>query len=304
MTQKPLCIYHGNCFDGFGAAWAVRHALGETGVEFHPGVYGETPPDVTGRDVIMVDFSYKRGVLEEMSRIARSMLILDHHKTAQEDLKNFWPPASTWKGHLAYTTNPHHDFSHSPIAAQFDMERSGAGMAWDFFHPGIPRPILIDYIEDRDLWRFKLPMSRLVHAGLSAFDFDFDYWDKLILELYPNAEGISDLASDGGAIEAKHQRDIENLLPIVGRRMIIGGYDVPVANLPMTMTSDAGHKMAQVEPFAACYWDTDDGRVFSLRAADDGLDVSAIALSYGGGGHAKAAGFTMPLGWEGDQNED
>ena len=59
-------------------------------------------------------------------------------------------------------------------------------------------------------------------------------------------------------------------------------------------TSDAGHLMAQGEPFAACYWDTLDGRVFSLRSTDEGLDVSAIASEYGGGGHAQAAGFKVP----------
>lgn len=34
---KPLCIYHGNCADGFGAAWAVWKAL-EGGVELCAGV--------------------------------------------------------------------------------------------------------------------------------------------------------------------------------------------------------------------------------------------------------------------------
>jgi len=80
----------------------------------------------------------------------------------------------------------------------------------------------------------------------------------------------------------------------------IGGHDVPVANLPYTLTSDAGHRMAQGEPFAACYWDTPEGRVFSLRSSANGLDVSAIAADYGGGGHDNAAGFRMPIGWEGD----
>ena len=79
-----MCIYHGNCADGFGAAWVVRKALGE--IDFHPGKYQEPPPDVTGKDVVMVDFSYKRPVLLEMAEKANSILILDHHKTAAEDL--------------------------------------------------------------------------------------------------------------------------------------------------------------------------------------------------------------------------
>ena len=61
--MNPLCIYHGGCDDGFAAAWCVRAALGDE-VEFYPGVYAKEPPDATGRDVLMVDFSYKRPVLE------------------------------------------------------------------------------------------------------------------------------------------------------------------------------------------------------------------------------------------------
>ena len=83
--SKILCIYHGNCADGFGAAWVVRKALGDD-VEFFPGVYQSEPPDVTGRDVVMVDFSYKRDVLLDMAAEADSIVIIDHHKTAQEDL--------------------------------------------------------------------------------------------------------------------------------------------------------------------------------------------------------------------------
>jgi hypothetical protein len=84
----PLCIYHGNCQDGFGAAWTVRHALGDR-VEFYPGIYQNEPPDVTGRDVIIVDFSYKRPVIEAMALKAHSILILDHHKSAVADLGDF-----------------------------------------------------------------------------------------------------------------------------------------------------------------------------------------------------------------------
>jgi oligoribonuclease NrnB/cAMP/cGMP phosphodiesterase (DHH superfamily) len=75
--------------------------------------------------------------------------------------------------------------------------------------------------------------------------------------------------------------------------MTIGGHSVPVASLPYTLVSDAAHAMAQGEPFAACYWDTAEARIFGLRSADDGIDVSEIAKTYGGGGHAKAAGFKV-----------
>lgn len=95
-------------------------------------------------------------------------------------------------------------------------------------------------------------------------------------------------------VERKHHKDIAELLGVCRRSMVIGGYRVPVASLPYTLSSDAGHVMAQGEAFAACYWDTDEHRVFSLRSAEDGVDVADIASDYGGGGHKHAAGFKVP----------
>lgn len=286
--MKTLCIYHANCADGFGAAWVVRRALGADNVEFHPGVYGEAPPDAKGRDVVMVDFSYKRPVLDEMAEVAHSILIIDHHKTAAADLADvpIAPPWLRWR----QWDDPLLDAGVGPFrrATCFDMERSGAGLTWDFFNPGQPRPPLIDHIEDRDLWRFQLSGTRNIQAAVFSHPYDFDVWDKLM-------DGpVSDLVYEGGVIERKHFKDIAELLKVGQRRMTIAGHDVPVCNLPYTLSSDAGHAMGKGEKFAACYMDTPAGRVFSLRSAPDGLDVSEIAKLFGGGGHKNAAGFTVP----------
>ena len=109
------------------------------------------------------------------------------------------------------------------------------------------------------------------------------------------------MEKEGKAITRKHFKDIGELIKVTGRKMLIGGVLVPVANLPYTMSSDAGHIMGKGEPFAACYYDTLDGRCFSLRSAPDGIDVGEIAKKYGGGGHKHASGFRVPLGWEGDE---
>jgi uncharacterized protein len=292
---KTLCIYHGNCADGFGAAWAVRKALGADNVEFHAGVYQNPPPDVRGRDVLIVDFSYKRAVLAEMAKTARSILILDHHKTAIEDLSEV-VTAPTWPAWQAATANVPLSVS-VRCAKRFDLDRSGAGLTWDYLHAGTPRPALIDHIEDRDLWRFALPKTREIQACVFSYPYDFEIWDALM------AADPGTLAIEGAAIERKHHKDIAELVGVTRREMVIGGIRVPIANLPYTLTSDAGHKMATEHEsrIGVCYWDTAEGRVFSLRSTDDGPDVSAIAKSYGGGGHAHASGFRMPIGWEGDQ---
>lgn len=282
--MKKLCIYHGKCADGFTAAWAVRQALGDN-VEFHAGVYQEPPPDVTNREVIIVDFSYKRPVLEAMVEKAVTILILDHHKTAQEDLAPF-------VNHNLRTVADHTPVHRGSAQALFDMDRSGAGIAWDFFHPGKPRPAIVNYAEDRDLWRFNLPHSRAISAYVFSFDYDFANWDALATTL---EESFSTAVAAGTAIEGKHHKDVAELVGVCKRRLMIGGVEVWAASLPYTLTSDAGHLMAKGEPFAACYWDTPEGRVFSLRSTDEGADVSAVAKQYGGGGHRNASGFKVPL---------
>lgn len=303
--MKTLCIYHGNCADGFTAAWVVRaycisHRIE---VEFCAGVYQDAPPDIAGRDVLLVDFSYKRAVLDEMARSARSILILDHHKTAAEDL-------------AAYPSVP--DFrlvewlgiEHKPgsnVGAVFDMERSGAGLVWDFLFPLEKRPHLVNHVEDRDLWRFKLPMTREIQAAVFSYPYEFEVWDGLADSF--DEFGHTSLAVEGAAIERKHHKDIAELTKVVARPMRfrapwldgpapadLGFVVVPVANLPYTLTSDAGHLLCGEEyPFAGCYWDTPEGRVFSLRSRDNGADVGEVAKQYGGGGHKHASGFRVPF---------
>ena len=291
--MKPLCIYHGNCADGFGAAWAVRQYFGDGAVDFHPGVYGQEPPDLTDRDVILVDFSYKRPVLDAIAAKASSILILDHHKTAAEDLAGLPEPEDgyapdRWRMlqamHGAYA-----------VRAVFDMSRSGAMIAWDFFMPSENPPPLLCHIQDRDLWLFKLEGTREIQANVFSYPYDFEVWDRL-MEADP-----AQLIAEGRAIERKHFKDIGELVGVCKRRMVIGGYDVPVANLPYTLTSDAGNIMAEGEPFAATYFDKEGERVFSLRSKPGGADVSEIAKAYGGGGHKNASGFRVPIGWEGER---
>jgi oligoribonuclease NrnB/cAMP/cGMP phosphodiesterase (DHH superfamily) len=167
-------------------------------------------------------------------------------------------------------------------------------IAWDHYFPNQQPPKLIEHIQDRDLWLFKLEGTREIQATVFSYPYDFEVWDRLM------ASAPSTLFVEGSAIERKHHKDIAELVGVSKRRMIIGGYDVPVANLPYTLSSDAGHLMGKGEPFAACYMDDPSGRTFSLRSSPEGVDVSEIAKLYGGGGHKHAAGFKQAIGWEGD----
>lgn len=287
--NKFLCIYHGNCLDGFTAAWAVRDALGDD-IEFYAASYNQPPPDVLGRDVIIVDFSYKRDVLLQMAEIAHSIVVLDHHKSAKEDLAEIWlaPDLATWRSAAWEGTLS----NNACLVALFDMERSGAGIAWDYFHPYVPRPALINHVEDRDLWRFKFSDTREINMAMFSYPYDFKIWDCWINN--GDETMLAGLRIEGAAINRKMQKDIGELLKVMQRRMVIDGHDVPAASLPYTFSSDAGNVMAQGELFAATYYDTAKARVFSLRSVDDGMDVSQIASKFGGGGHQHASGFQVP----------
>jgi len=293
-NPNPLVIYHGKCADGFSAAWCFYHVqqYWEQEFDFHAGIYNDPPPDVTDRVVYLVDFSYKSAVVAEMASKAKKIILIDHHKTAIEDLATL--------------------ISDGTILAFTDLERSGAMLAWDYLfnsehvngeptntHPAgseyyVAPPVLLKYIQDRDLWKFKLVNSREVNANVFSYEYTFENWDKLMTA----AQGeLLQMTVAGAAIERKHHKDIKELLDVCQRFMVIGEHNVPTASLPYTLTSDAGHAMAvaheEGKVFAACYWDTATHRIFSLRSADNGLDVSAIASMYNGGGHKHAAGFRV-----------
>lgn len=296
--MSVICIYHDNCQDGFAAAWAVRHALGER-VRFHAAHYGSVPPDVSPTDdVVIVDFSYPALVLQALALAARSVLVLDHHKTAQEALRDVTPAAPVWDGDLVALGL--RGFCRPPLpnlTAVFDMERSGAGLAWDWFHPGQPRPEPLNRVEDRDLGGgigdnpAKYPDTSAVSACLASHPMDFERWGYL-MSMHPD-----DLAEEGKPILRMERKRAQELIANTGSTKVeIAGVTLPVASAPFHMASEVGALLAQHsdEGRAATYFDTARGRVWSLRSTRDGLPVDGIAKDMGGGGHARAAGFTIP----------
>lgn len=291
--MKPLCIYHGGCDDGFAAAWCVKAGLRDD-VELYPGTYQKDPPPHDGRDVVFVDFSYKRPVLDEMAKRANSVLILDHHKTAAEDLKDItrapsfdaWR-AAAWNGRLSAQIR---------MVALFDMDRSGAALAWDYFigdgaaigfslSGSKIRRKFIDYIQDRDLWRKELPGGDEFTIALRSYPQDFAVWDGLI------AAGPELLIEEGSSIQRYYRLRVEELKRHAYKASL-GGSDCWISNAPYFAASEvAGELCAFGGEFGACYFEVERGRFqYSLRSRGD-FDVSAIARQFGGGGHKNAAGF-------------
>ena len=266
--SDALILYHADCDDGFGAAYAAWLNLGG-GAEYQPVYYGDQiPPDrLTGRQVFILDFSFSPTVLCSMAQYAAKIVLLDHHKAA----------ASQWVG-----VDPIPN-----IELHFDMDRSGAQMAWDYFHPGADRPSLIDHIGDRDLWRFALVDTKAFCAGLSLIPTSFESWP--IANTHP-----AELIDKGRTVLEVLQRQIDSALRKDLRPVTLCGYQGLATNA-ISNTSEIGQAIAKRSgTFSLTFFIKGDEAICSLRSIAP-FDVSVIAAHYGGGGHAQASGFTLPL---------
>lgn len=260
--MSRIVIYHADCVDGFTAAWAAWFKYGYSGTEYIPARYGEAPPAVGGKEVLIVDFSYPRLVLLEMEREATSIRVLDHHKTAAENLAGL-------------------EF------AEFDMSRSGAGMAWDALHHP-PRPPLIDYVQDRDLWLWELPESKAVSAYIALHDRTFETWCVMNSSLLQQFCSCVEMGKTALRVTEQY---VEQQAPKAST-VKLAGYCVPCINTTFA-TSELVGGLAEHAPFAVGWFQRQDGKfVYSLRSRGD-FDVTTIAKQFGGGGHKNAAGFTV-----------
>jgi oligoribonuclease NrnB/cAMP/cGMP phosphodiesterase (DHH superfamily) len=297
-----ICIYHAGCMDGLVAAWLIR--VFNPDAQFIPAQYGDKLLDcVDGKNVIVVDFSYPRAVCEELKRRAKQVLILDHHKTAEEDLLG-----------LDY--------------AIFNIEMSGAQLVAHWLNGfsldeekasklNYACKWLIDYTADRDLWAWKLPYTKSINACLRSYEFSFQGLNAALDDFATN--GMHMFTEQGLAIMRQNQRYVDDhvvyakrnkfrLLPDIietRRDTVYVAYGVNATVLQSDIC-DAILKVTDAD--IAFTWSTkwngmSDEWLFSLRSRKGSdVDVSVIARKFGGGGHKHAAGFKnigMPVSFVG-----
>ena len=270
IQAHTLVIYHANCVDGFASAWTARRFLGEEGVDYKPWSYTDPKPIVSGYSTIyVVDFSFSREILTYLcDKVGDKVVVLDHHKTAEANLTN-------WKD------KPEN------LELVFDMNRSGAGITWDYFAADSSRPHFIDYVEDRDLWKFKLGNSKAVNAYISTISKTFKDYDVLFYMF------LGDMRTHGQTILSYHQKICEEIVQ-EARKIVINGKEGLACNCTPQFSSEIGNLLAQKSGTYGVTYHTlaDDSTKFSLRSVGE-CDVSKIAKNFGGGGHKNAAGFTM-----------
>lgn len=279
--EIDIVIYHGNCNDGFASAFAVWSYFNiakpvdePRQIEYVAASFDKKPPSVIGKNVLICDFSYKKPVLERMIIEAKSLMIIDHHKTAQEDLRDIPDQYKI-----------------------FDMNHCGAYLTWQFIYASsCPIPLLINYIEDRDLWTKKLENTDAFAALMDMTAHEFTEWhDFLESDIL-----LSAIKNRGMRYYEINQYNIDKIAfkvcpkfcQIKGKYYLIGYVNSRI------LQSDIGNKAFGIFPllsFSAVYYidDWDDRTFFSLRSLDENCDVSTVAKHFGGGGHRNASGCAI-----------
>ena len=255
-------IYHADCTDGFGAAYSAWKLLGNRS-EYYACKHGTQPPDIKGKNVVILDFSFDNATIKQMIEEADNLLVIDHHKSAMVEL---------------------HDISNT----HFDMTKSGAILSWEFFHPGKEPPKFIRYIQDRDLWSWELDYSKEFSAAFDMVPFEFEEFEK-----FEDDSVFDDAVKRGSYILAYSKTVIKKVCEKAVKRKY-KGKDVLVVNSSHWM-SEIGSRLAPDCDFAMIwYYDHNDRMIkVSLRSFHDRIDVSEIAKEFDGGGHKKASGFQL-----------
>lgn len=275
--MKKVCFYHAGCPDGFGAVWSVRKAWGED-ARYYARSHDDLLPldELEGALVVFVDIAVDNRQLRELSRVAGHIILLDHHISAklryQSDLETVNEIEAA--GHEIY----------------FDLDHSGAMLAWNFFHPEDPAPPLLEYVEDQDLWNWKLVGSEEVNAAIASYPREFEAWDELA------QRSPTDLMRDGEPIVRSNKMEV--LRAIQNAHAISIGNDRVEAVNATVNRSAIGHELAKRMAFGrawGCVYRISGSRVHATLYSIADLDVSAIAGGLGGGGHRNAAGFTVSL---------
>lgn len=256
-------LFHKSCPDGFGAAWAAWRKFGDN-AKYYSKHYGDEVGYLAPKsEVYILDFSFRREVLQDLVAAGHKVKVIDHHKTAEEDLRG-----------LPY--------------AHFDMTKSGARLAWEFFHPGIDIPKLILAVEDGDLWKWEYDYTKAVRALLGTVEWTFETWSEFAQQL----EGDPGFVKAGEVLLRYQERfvrgQVEKCYPVT-----ICGHKVYCLNATTLISEIGNYMLARYPeaPFSSSFFVNETGEyVYSLRSRGD-FDVSAIAKGFGGGGHKAAAGF-------------
>ncbi|MEK7658052.1 MAG: DHH family phosphoesterase [Patescibacteria group bacterium] len=262
--MKDIVILYHKDLDGFSGAWVAWRKF-KNKADYLPVDYnGIIPNGFKNKEIYLIDFCYPRKEMAELLKNNKKLIAIDHHISRKDDIKT-----ST-------------DFL-------YDVNHSGATLAWKYFYPKNPVPKLLLYIEDIDLWRFKLPRSREILAYLDICDFDFKLWNKFFRD-FEGGGNILNYIKEGKII-LKYQGHLIKTLIKSGKEAVFEGKKAFAVNSQI-LESEIGEFIYKNKKVIGVIYSSRNGSIkVSLRS--DKEDVSKLAKKYGGGGHKAAAGFVF-----------
>ena len=266
ISKKIVVVYHGDCTDGFSAAWAAWKKLKDS-AEYIGIDPDEGPsPELLGKEIYMIDVVFKKG-LEELIKNNKKVIAIDHHISNQQHVK-IVPDRL------------------------FDLQHSAAVLSWMYFFPGKEIPKLLKYVEDVDLWNLKLPHQHEIFSAMDLLDFNFENWARMA-EDFEKTDKFNEYVEQGKIVLAYQSKQIERLVTNNMEAVEFLGHNTFVVNSP-NFSSQIGNLLAIKSKTLGMVWfQKKDGTIHvSLRSIGD-TDVPKMAKKFGGGGHRHSAGFSI-----------
>ena len=266
---KNIFLYHKNCDDGFGAAWAAWKKFGKKGTYIGSAPSDDPPAGLTGKNVYLMDLCYPVDVIKKLLKITKSLTVLDHHISSKKA--------------IALVTN--HVFNS-------DMTHSGAVLAWNYFHLTKKIPLLLRVVEDVDIWKWKIPHANELSASLRTYERNFSTWSRLARE-WESVGTQKKYIDEGHAIRKEQRTQVKKAIDDA-LAVRFCGHKTYVSNSSMFVSEIGNELVKKLPPIGIIWSQRKDKIVVSLRS-DGKTDVSELAKKFGGGGHQTAAAFRLEL---------
>ncbi len=267
-SQKIVIIYHGDCADGFGGAYAAWKKFGAKAAYLPAMDRFALPCPLKKKEVYLIDYTYEEDLIKKLLRDNIRVTAIDHHITAERAVKMT------------------QDYS-------FALDHSGAVLAWKYFHASKKIPMLLRYIEDRDLWRWKIPASKAVLAYFDLAERNFSAWESVAKAL--EQAGKRKTYKEKGELLLRYEKVLlDDMLP-TAEMVRFAGHTVYAINAPRQFTSELGNALAKKTHSFALAWRETAGAIKVSLRSDGSVDVARIAKKFGGGGHKNAAGFSFEI---------
>jgi oligoribonuclease NrnB/cAMP/cGMP phosphodiesterase (DHH superfamily) len=298
LDRVVLVAYHANCIDGYTAAWVAHTKLIAEGekVEFLPMTYNDLSYEellhevksCNPKELYILDFSLPMETLEKLCKEYNEteVILLDHHKTAFERYSLNDGP---------FTSDSKLEVLIWGAGVRLDMSKSGAGLAWDYFNTGLPRPAIVNYVEDYDLWKFEMgDETRYINKYLSYALKNMDIWTAMAHVMENN---LFSALEQGKVLYDRFIDKVDELVQDAVH-MTLGDFQCLAVQCEGSYTNEVGNRLAKKEGIDIGLTYRIDGYdatiKWSARSIGD-IDVSTLAANFGGGGHKNAAGFTTTL---------